>query len=90
MSAEDELVSAMASEPPTNLREKSQLEDPHQYMRHMKHRWVGHFDVMMTEGVSASPNSSQETRRDQWDDHRHDVPTRLRNVSDNEVCHTGC
>ncbi|EYB92640.1 hypothetical protein Y032_0191g1292 [Ancylostoma ceylanicum] len=43
----------------------------------------------MTGGVSASPNGSQETRRDHWDEHRHDGLTRLRNISDNEVCHVG-
>ncbi|EYB97978.1 hypothetical protein Y032_0135g1927 [Ancylostoma ceylanicum] len=43
-----------------------------------------------TDGASASLNGFQETRRDHWDDHRHDGPTRSQSISNNEICHTGC
>ncbi|EYB82200.1 hypothetical protein Y032_0364g3547 [Ancylostoma ceylanicum] len=45
---------------------------------------------MITAGASVSSNGSQETGRDHWDNHRHDGPTRLQSISDNEVWRTGC
>ncbi|VDL73683.1 unnamed protein product [Nippostrongylus brasiliensis] len=71
----------------SELREKSQLADPLQYMKKSQYRWAGH---LLRRKDPVSQNGSQETIRDHWDDRQQDGQTHFQSLSENVVSLTGC